>query len=120
MGEKLIAFVFVVESCKVIFNVSIIIHIRFVDSFKKQSFLIADKNVYKRRAKSGTHSNAIYLPAHYIIETEFNGGSSCLHQLNEICTRKGRRSNLAIISSINVDFNDLRKSNVSKKAADVI
>ena len=64
MGEKLIAFVFVVESCKGIINISIIIHMRFVDSFEKQTFVIADKNVNKR----GTHSNAIYLPVHYTVQ----------------------------------------------------
>ena len=119
MGEKLIAFVFVVESCKGIINVSII-HKRLVDSFEKQSFVIADKKVSKRWAKRKIHNKAIYLPVHYIIETKFNGRSSRFHQLNKNCTRKGRRSKFAIIQSISADFNGFCKWNVSKKAADVI
>ena len=50
MGEKLITFVFVVENCKGIIDVSII-HKRFVDSFEMQSFEISDKDVCKRWAK---------------------------------------------------------------------
>ena len=71
MGKKLIALVFIVKSCKDIINISII-HKRFVDSFEKQNFVIADKNISKRWAKRGTHTNAIYLPVHNIIDTEFN------------------------------------------------
>ena len=82
MREKLIAFVIIVESCKGIVNVSII-HKRFVDSFEKQSFVIADKKVGNRWAKRGTHSHAIHLPMHYIIENEFNREISSLHQLNK-------------------------------------
>ena len=121
MGEKLIAFVFVfvVESCKGVIDVSII-HEKFVDFFDKQSFVIANKNVGKRWAKRGPYGNAIYLPVHYIIETKFNGGSSRLHQLNKNCTRKGRRRKFAIIQSISADFNDFWKWNVSKKDADVM
>ena len=119
MGEKLITFVFVVESCKGMIDVSIM-HKRFVDSFEKQSFVISDKNVGKRWAKRRTHSNAINLSVHYIIETEFNGGSSRLHQLNKNCTRKRRRSKFVIIQSISADFNGFREWNISKKAADVI
>ena len=103
MGEKLIAFVFVVESCKGVIDVSIILK-RFVDSFENQSFVISNKNVGKRWAKREIHSSTIYLPVHYIIETEFNGGSSRLHQLNKNCTRKRRRSKLAIIQSISTNF----------------
>ena len=93
-----------------------IIHKRFVYFFEKQSFAIADKNVNKRE----THSHVIYLPVHYIIETEFKGGSSRLLQLNKNCTRKRRRSKLVIIESVSADFNGFCKRNVSKKAADVI
>ena len=50
MEEKLITFVFVVESCKGIIDVSII-YKRFVDLFEKQSFIISDKNDGKRWAK---------------------------------------------------------------------
>ena len=119
MGEKLITFVFFIKSCKDIIDVSII-HRRFVDSFEKQSFVVSDKNVGKRWAKLGIDSNAIYLSVHYIIETEFNGGSSCLHQLNENCTRKSRWSKLALIQSISADFNNFCEWNISKKATDVI
>ena len=41
MGEKLIAFFFIVESCKGIVNESII-HKRFVESFEKRNFIIAE------------------------------------------------------------------------------
>ena len=119
MGEKLITFVFVVKNCKSIIDVSII-HKRFVDSFEKQGFVISDKNVGKRWAKRGTHSNAINLSVHYIVETEFNGGSSRLHQLHKNCTRKSRRSKLAIIQSISADFNGFCEWNISKKATDII
>ena len=71
MGEKLITFVFVLESCKCIINVSIT-HKRFVDSFEKQSFVLADQNVSKRWAKRRTHSNAIYLPVHYSVLLKLN------------------------------------------------
>ena len=53
MGEKLIAFVFIVESSKGIIKISII-HKRLVDSFKKQSFVIANKNISKRGVR-GAH-----------------------------------------------------------------
>ena len=119
MGEKLIPFVVIVESCKAIINVSLM-NKRFVDSFEKQSFVIADKNVSMRWAKRRIHSHAIYLPVYYIIETEFNGGSSCLHQLNKNCSRKRMRSKLAIIQSISVDFNGFSERNVSEKTADII
>ena len=56
MGEKLIAFVFIDESCKGIISISII-HERFVDFFEKQSFVIANKNISKRWAKRGTYSH---------------------------------------------------------------
>ena len=82
MGEKLVTFVFVVESCKSIIHISIILK-RFVYSFEKQSFVRVNKIVGNRWAKRGTHSSVIYLPVHYIIGTEFNGGSSCLHQLHK-------------------------------------
>ena len=64
-GRKLITFVFVVESCKAIIDVSII-HKRFVDSFEKQSLVASDKHVGKRWARRRTHSNAINLSVHYI------------------------------------------------------
>ena len=105
MGEKLIAFDFIVESSKGIINLSIVDK-KFVDSFEKQNFVIADKNVSKRWAKRGTHSHAISLSMHYIIETEFIGGSSRLHELNKNCTGKRKRSKLAIIQSISADFHD--------------
>ena len=38
-----------------------IIHMRFVDSFEKQKFVISDKNVGKKWAKKRTHNSAIYL-----------------------------------------------------------
>ena len=60
------------------------------------------------------------LSVHYIVETEFNGGSSRSHQLSKKCTRKRRRSKLAIIQSISADFNDFCEWNISKKATDVI
>ena len=50
MGEKLITFVFVVENCKDIIDVSVI-RKRVVDSLEKQSFVISDKNVGERWAK---------------------------------------------------------------------
>ena len=117
MEEKLIAFVFIVESCKGIISISII-HERFVDFFEKQSFVIADKNVSQRWTKRGTYSHGIYLPVHYIIKAEFNEGSSRLHQLNKNCPRKRRRSKLAIIQSICSDFNNLCE--FSEKASNVI
>ena len=119
MGEKLTALVFIIKSCKGIINV-LVIYERFVDSFEKLSFVIADKNVSKRGAKRGTHSHAIYLPVHYIIETEFNRGTSCLHQLLKNCTRKRRQGKLDIVQSISADFNSFCEQNVNEKAADVI
>ena len=103
---------------KSIINVSIIhkrfvhnvstIHKRFVHSFEKQSFVMADKE---------THRITVYLPVQYIIiETEFNGGSSLLHQLNKSYTRKRRRSKLAIIQCISAYFIDFCKRNVDEKA----
>ena len=56
----------------------------------------------------------------YIDETEFNGESSRLHQLNKNCTRKRRHSKLAIMQSISADFNSFCEWNISKKAIDVI
>ena len=88
MEEKLIAFVFIVESCKGVINLSII-HKKFVNSFEKQSCVIAGKNVSKRWAKMETHSHAMYLMVHYIIESEFNEGSSRLYQLTKIASGKG-------------------------------
>ena len=117
MGEKLVAFVFIVESCKGIISISII-HERFVDFFEKQSFVIANKNVSQRWAKRGTYSHAIYLPVHYIVKAEFNKRSSRLHQLNKNSTRKRRRSKFAIIESICSDFNNFCE--FSEKAANVI
>ena len=70
--------------------------------------------------KGGTHSKTIYLPVHCIIETEFNEGSSRLHQLNKHCTRKRRGSKLAIVQSISADFKSFCEWNASKKAVDVI
>ena len=64
-------------------------HERFVDSFEKKSFAIADKNVSKRWTKKGTHSNAIYLHVYYIIEAEFNRGRGRFHQLKKIAPGTG-------------------------------
>ena len=58
MGEKLIAFVFVVKNCKSIIDISII-HKRFVDSFEKQNLVISDKNV----GKSGPRGEPIATPS---------------------------------------------------------
>ena len=98
----------------------LIIHMWHIDSFEKQSFVIFDKNVGKTWAKRETHSNAIYLLVHYIIETEFNKESNRLHQLNKNCRRKRKQSKLTIIRSIRVDFNGFCEHNISEKAADVI
>ena len=117
MGKKLIAFVFIIEGSKSIIKESII-NKRFVYSFEKQNCIIPGKMF--ARAKRGTHSYTIYLPVHNIIETEFNGASSRLHQLKKSRTRKRRQSKLAIIQRIGADINGFCKRNVSKKAADII
>ena len=106
------------KAAKVSSNVSTI-HKRLVH-VEKQSFVTSVKSVIKSWAERGIHNHIIYLRVHYIIEIELNGGISRLHQLNKSCTRKRRRSSLAIIQSISADFNDFCKRNFSEKAADVI
>ena len=54
MGEKLVAFVFVVKNCKSIIDVSII-HQSFVDSFEKQSFIML--------ARDGPRGEPIAMPS---------------------------------------------------------
>ena len=42
-------------------------------------------------ARDQSHIHAINLPVHYIIEIEFNEGSSRLHWLNKNARKKGGR-----------------------------
>ena len=59
MEVKLIAFVFVVESSKVSPTYQYIIHKKFVDSFEKQGFVIAQKML----ARDGPRGEPIVTPS---------------------------------------------------------